>query len=123
MRTPTSTPLGGRRVLAQALHDPAAVANNPAAPAGPAGSVQLGADGSMAAFLPARRATTWQLTDPAGVPTVRERYWLTFQPGEIRSCTSCQGVNTKDQANHAAPTNKPEALRTLLQYWKAQTGN
>ena len=39
----------------------------------------------MAAFVPARRAMTWQLTDPAGAPVVRERYWLTFQPGEIRT--------------------------------------
>ena len=123
LRNANSSPMAGRRVLAQPLHDPAAVANNPAVPSAPTGSVQLGNDGSMAAFLPARRATTWQLTDPLGTPTVRERYWLTFQPGEIRSCTSCHGINTRDQANHPAPTNKPEALRTLLQYWKAQTGN
>ncbi len=123
LRSGTSTPSGGRRVLAQPLHDDAALAANPAAPGGPAGSVQLGTDGSMAAFLPARRATTWQLTDTAGAPVVRERYWLTFQPGEIRSCTSCHGINTTDQANHPVPTNKPEALRTLLKYWKAQTGN
>ena len=45
-------------VLAQPLHDPAAVAVNPPAAAGPSGSVQLGTDGSMAAFLPARRAAT-----------------------------------------------------------------
>jgi hypothetical protein len=76
----------------------------------------------MAAFVPARRALTWQLTDTNGGPVVRERFWLTFQPGEIRTCTSCHGVNTRDQANHPAPTNKPEALRTLLQSWKAATG-
>ncbi len=123
LRTPSSTPVAGRRVLAEPLHDSAAVEANPANPSGPAGSVALGTDGSMAAFLPARRAMTWQLTDPAGTPVVRERYWLTFQPGEIRSCTSCHGVNTYDQANNLPPINKPEALRSLLQAWKIQTGN
>lgn len=119
MRTATSVPAAGRRVLAQPLHDSAAVTSNPPNNTGPAGSVALGLDGSMAAIVPARRALTWQLTDPAGAAVVRERYWLTFQPGEIRTCTSCHGVNTIDQANRPAPTNKPEALRSLLQYWKS----
>ncbi len=123
LRGSSTVPLDGRRVLAEPLHDPAAAAANPANPAGPAGSVTLGTDGSMAAFLPARRAMTWQLTDPTGAPVVRERYWLTFQPGEIRSCVSCHGINTHDQAGNAAPVNEPEALRTLLKAWKAQTGN
>ncbi len=114
-----STPHAGRRVLAQPMHDSAATANNPVDPTAPQGSVKLGADGSMAAFVPARRALTWQLTDPTGGAVVRERFWLTFQPGEIRTCTSCHGVNTHDQAYHPAPTNKPEALRTLLQGLKA----
>ncbi|MCB1058408.1 MAG: hypothetical protein KDD11_23140, partial [Acidobacteria bacterium] len=48
-----------------------------------------------------------------------ERYWLTFQPGEIRVCTSCHGLNTQDQAGETVPTNPPEALRALLQQWKA----
>ncbi len=123
LRNANSVPVGGRRVLAEPLHDAAAVAANPANPAGPTGSVALGTDGSMAAFVPARRAMTWQLTDPTGAPVVRERYWLTFQPGEMRSCTSCHGINTQDQAGHPAPVNEPEALRTLLKAWKAETGN
>ena len=49
---------------------------------------------------------------------VRERYWLTMQPGEIRVCGSCHGTNEKDQAGNAAPQNPPEALATLLGYWK-----
>ena len=114
-----SVPRAGRRVLAEPMHDSAALANNAADPAGPAGSVKLGDDGSMAAFVPARRALTWQLTDTNGGPVVRERLWLTFQPGEIRTCTSCHGVNTRDQANHPAPQNKPEALRSLLKSLKA----
>jgi hypothetical protein len=61
---------------------------------------------------------TWQLTDAAGTGIVRERYWLTFQPGEIRSCASCHGLNTKDQASQSVPQNKPEALRALLKFYK-----
>jgi hypothetical protein len=106
----------GRRVLAQPLH--AADAANPPNPQGPAGSVRIGADGSTAAFVPARRALTWQSTDRAGTPIVRERNWITFQAGEMRSCASCHGTNTANQAGLAAPTNKPQALRDLLNYWK-----
>lgn len=91
---------------------------NPANPNAPAGSVKLGLDGSSAAFVPARRAMTWQLTDAAGKAVVRERNWLTFQPGEIRTCVSCHGLNSKDQAGGFAPLNKPEALRTLMRHWK-----
>ncbi len=111
----------GRRVIAQNLHGSAADWNGNNS-SGPIGSVRLGTDGSMAAFVPARRALTWQLTDPNAEAVVRERYWLTFQPGEVRSCTSCHGVNRQDQAGHPAPSNPPEALRTLLRAWKAQTG-
>jgi len=112
----SATPVAGRRVLAQLLHDPAV--HNPPNPTGPASSVALGSDGSMAAFVPARRALSWQTTDPAGVPVVRERYWLTFQPGEIRLCTSCHGLNETDQAGRGLPTNSPKALEDLLTYWK-----
>ena len=110
------TPNPGRRVLAQTMHDPAV--KNPPLSGAPAGAVKLGTDGSMASFVPAARALSWQLTDPAGKGIVRERYWVTFQPGEIRTCASCHGVNAKDQAGNPPPQNKPEALRSLLQYWK-----
>ena len=106
----------GRRPIAQAMHDPKV--KNPAT-TGPAGSVKIAADGSTAAFVPARRALAWQSTDAAGNAVVRERVWVTFQPGEVRVCASCHGVNSVDQAGAVAPTNKPEALRTLLQFWKA----
>ena len=43
--------------------------------------------------------------DSAGTGVVRERYWLSFQPGEIRVCTSCHGLNSKDQAGQSTPTN------------------
>jgi len=110
--------LNGRRALAQPLHEPAAI--NPPNPSGPSGSVQLATDGSMAALVPARRAMTWQLTDPAGVPVVNERYWISFQPGEIRTCFNCHGQNEVDQAGQPPPSNPPEALRTLLQHLKAE---
>jgi hypothetical protein len=114
----SNTPRAGRRVLARAMHDGAAIANNPSS-AGPAGSVAIAADGSQAAFVPARRAMTWQLTNANGVGVVRERYWLSFQPGEIRVCSSCHGVNTQDQSKAASATNSPQALLQLLQAWKA----
>ncbi len=106
----------GRRVIAQPLHD--GMDSNPANPGGPAGSVRIAADGSTAAFVPARRALTWQSTDPAGNAVVRERNWITFQPGEMRSCASCHGVNTVNQAGFPTPVNKPQALRDLLRHWK-----
>ena len=86
----------------------------------PPGSVAIAPDGSVAAFVPARRALSWQLTDGAGVPVVRERLWLTMRPGEVRVCGSCHGVNTKDQARRAGDAaNTPQALRQLLAYWSA----
>jgi hypothetical protein len=113
----TSNPVAGRRVLAQPMHDAKAISSNPA-PTGPTGSVGVSSDGSVAAFVPARRAMSWQLTDGAGTPVVRERYWVTFQPGEIRVCSSCHGLNERDQAGQATPTNPPKALLDLLQRWK-----
>ena len=113
-------PRAGRRVLAQPLHMAAAIAANPPNPNGPAGSVVVAADGSVAAFVPASRAMTWQLTDDAGVGVVRERNWISFQPGEIRVCGSCHGLSEKDQAGQLAPTNQPQALLQLLTYWKGQ---
>jgi hypothetical protein len=119
MTTPASEPRPGRRVLAQIMHDPKA--QNPSVANAPTGSVKIGDDGSMAAFVPAHRAMTWHLTDPSGTSVVKERYWLTFQPGEVRVCTSCHGINTTDQAGNPAPTNKPEALRQLLKFWKSSS--
>ena len=81
----------------------------------PDGSAAIAADGSVAALVPASRATSWQLTEHNGSPVVRERYWLSFQAGEIRSCTSCHGVNGTDQLGNTVATNSPAALRTLLE--------
>ena len=106
----------GRRPIATPMHEPRA--SHPANPTGPVSSVPIAADGSTAAFVPARRAMTWQTTDGGGNAVVRERVWITFQPGEVRVCASCHGVNERNQAGGLAPTNKPEALRTLLRHWK-----
>ena len=112
------SPRDGRRVMAQLLHDANVNKVQPLNPSGVPSSVVLGLDGSMAAFVPAQRAMTWQLTDPSGVGVVRERVWVTFQPGEIRVCGSCHGVNDKDQAGNPPPVNQPQALLDLLQHWK-----
>lgn len=114
-----NTPRAGRRVLAQYLHDPAALAANPVVNGAPQSSVVVAPDGSVAAFVPAQRALTWQLTDSTGAGVVRERNWVTFQPGEIRVCAACHGLSDKDQAGQSTPTNAPQALRTLLDHWKA----
>ncbi|MBK8814765.1 MAG: hypothetical protein IPN42_04305 [Methylococcaceae bacterium] len=112
----SNTPVPGRRVLAQVLHS---VNSNPPNPNAPKGSVKIANDGSVAMLLPARRALSWQLTDPQGNFVVRERNWLSFQPGEIRTCPACHGVNNKNQVGSGSPVNKPKALRQLLQYLKS----
>lgn len=116
MTAPGVTPEKGRRVLAVPMHD---VLIPPSA--GPAGSVDVATDGSWASFVPAHRATTWQLTDPNGTPIVRERYWVNFAAGEIRVCASCHGTNDAAVSpKDPPPTNKPEALRSLLRFWKSR---
>ncbi|HEY5973086.1 MAG TPA: hypothetical protein VIT22_14200 [Pseudoxanthomonas sp.] len=105
----------GRRVIAQPMaSNPKNIAN----PSGPAGSVKIASDGSTAAFVPASRALSWQTTDANGTPVVRERVWVTMQPGEIRTCAGCHGENTRNQASLTTPVNEPEALRQLLRHWK-----
>jgi hypothetical protein len=120
LHSSSDEPQEGRRVLAQPMHDSTAQMLNSAHAGTPAGSVTIASDGSMAAFVPARRAMSWQMTDSAGTPVVRERLWVTFQPGEVRVCASCHGLNNTDQAGGAAPANTPDALYQLLQSWKSQ---
>ena len=105
----------GRRVLARPMDETL----NPDDANAPEGAVRLGDDGSMAAFIPAKRAMTWQTTEPDGTPAVRERYWVTFQPGEMRSCTNCHGLNENDVFDNPEPKNPPQALTDLLQWWSA----
>ena len=116
--TANGTPKPGRRILPVIMHD-AASENLPTT--GPKGSVKIASDGSMASFVPARRAITWEMLGPSGEHVVRERYWVTYQPGDVRACASCHGTN--DAATNPInpiPQNKPEALRQLLDGWKAR---
>ena len=110
----TASPRPGRRVLAQVMHDKGALAANKRNPGGPPGSVPIFSDGSVALYVPTRRALAWQATAPNGTPVVRERYWITFQPGEIRACDGCHGVNQANQAGGAAAQNTALAFRDLL---------
>ncbi|MFK8068121.1 MAG: FG-GAP-like repeat-containing protein [Gammaproteobacteria bacterium] len=108
----------GRRVIGQAMHEKNAISMNPNILGSPSGSVKIAKDGSVAAFVPAQRAISWQMTDPAHTPVVRERNWLTFQPGEIRTCPACHGVNEVSQSGSTQPVNPPQALTELLRFWK-----
>lgn len=111
---PVDAPNPGRRVLARPMHGPKVSPDADGIP----GAVPVALDGSIAAFVPARRAMTWQLNGTIeGV--VRERNWISFQAGEIRVCTACHGINTASQTGDPEPTNSPDALRTLLKDWKA----
>src|SRR5690606_8442243 len=103
----------GRRVLARPIRG----ADLATDPDGPPGSVALAPDGSMAAFVPARRALSWQLVGPDGEGVVRERNWVSFAPGEVRVCVSCHGINRRSQTGDPPPENPPEALRLLLESW------
>jgi hypothetical protein len=105
----------GRRVLARPMRGAELVTD----PDGPNGSVALATDGSMAAFVPARRAMSWQLTAPDFSAVVRERNWVSFRAGEIRVCKSCHGINRESQTGDPPPTNSPAALRSLLMTWQA----
>ena len=105
----------GRRALAQPMHD----GLTPIVANAPPGSVQLASDGSMAALVPASRALSWQMTGPDGAPVVRERYWVSFAPGEMRTCTNCHGINQVDVVlGLPKPTNPPQALHTLAAWYR-----
>jgi hypothetical protein len=120
----TFQPTSGRRVLPRPV---LGAPNPPADPGLPENTVRVAADGSVAAIVPARRALSWQLIDEAtpGDPAigtdavVRERYWVTLQPGEVRTCPACHGVNTESQTGDPGPTNPPQALAELIAWWTA----
>ena len=113
------SPRRGRRVLAEFMHDPDAFRYMAPPLAGaPAGAVPIASDGSAATIVPARRALAWQTTAADGTPVVRERYWITAQPGEVRACDGCHGVNDLNQAGQPPAQNVPQALRDLIAWWR-----
>lgn len=104
----------GRRPIAALLRDGLL----PELPDAPPASVRIAADGSVAAFVPASRALTWQLVASDGQAVVRERYWVSFAAGEVRVCANCHGINRGDVVfAEPEPTNPPQALRDLLGWW------
>ncbi|HWT15218.1 MAG TPA: hypothetical protein VN581_05495 [Patescibacteria group bacterium] len=117
-----ATPAPGRRVLAQFMHDATASELNGPNADGPVGSVPIASDGSVAAYVPAQRALSWQATAPDGTPVVRERFWITVQPGEVRACDGCHGVNKLGQAGQVASTQTAQAFLDLLARWRTDVG-
>jgi hypothetical protein len=90
----------------------------------PLGGTEILSDGSQATFIPANRAVTWQLTGTNNNDSVvKERYWLSFKPGEVRTCANCHGINAVDQIGRKSPTNAPLALRQLLRHWRTNAAN
>jgi uncharacterized protein (TIGR03437 family) len=64
------------------------------------------------------------MNKPDGSAALRERYWLTFAPGEMRSCTNCHGVNRTDVVlKQPPPTNPPQALRDLARWYRDNFAN
>lgn len=114
-----ASPQPGRRVVATPMHDTTAM--NVQTAGAPAGAVKIGDDGSVAAIVPAGKAMTWELlnNDVAKTSQVKERFWVTFQPGEVRTCANCHGINTADQAGAPPLSNMPAAPADLLTYWKS----
>ena len=120
--------LPGRRALPRPLNDPHALQFNLPGDVAMPGNQFVESDGSVALFVPAQRPIVWQSLapntacgsspQPANTPVVRERYWIEFQPGEIRACNSCHGVNQTNQAGQGVPANAPLALGDLLGWWK-----
>jgi hypothetical protein len=114
----------GRRILAVPMHTTTNVNYASSKTNAPAGGTEIFSDGSQATFIPANRAVTWQLTGTNNNDSVvKERYWLSFKPGEVRTCANCHGINDRDQLGRTAPTNAPLALRQLLRQWRTNAAN
>jgi hypothetical protein len=116
-------PMPGRRILAVPLHATTNINYVSDKTNAPPGGTEIMSDGSQATFIPANRAVTWQLTGDTNESVVRERYWISFRPGEVRTCANCHGINAVDQLGRPSPTNEPIALRQLLRLWKTNSAN
>jgi hypothetical protein len=120
--TPNVQP--GRRILANPMHDTTAFNYTSTQANPPIGGTELMSDGSQATIVPANRAVTWQLTGTNNNDSVvKERYWISFRPGEVRTCANCHGINDKDQIGRPPPSNPPLALRQLLRLWRTNAAN
>ncbi len=120
----TTNVLPGRRVLATPMHDTTSFNYSSGRPNPPIGGTQIMPDGSQATIVPANRALTWQLTGTnTNDSVVKERYWITFRPGEVRTCANCHGINEQDQLGRPAPANPPQALQELLRFWRTNSAN
>jgi hypothetical protein len=113
----------GRRILAVPLHATTNLNYASSKTNAPSGGTEIMSDGSQATFIPANRAVTWQLTGDTNESVVKERYWISFRPGEVRTCANCHGINSLDQVGRLAPTNTPFALRQILRFWKTNAAN
>ena len=120
----TATIQPGRRVLATPMHATTNLNYVSSKTDAPGGGTELMSDGSQATIIPANRAMTWQLTGTNNNDSVvKERYWITFRPGEVRTCANCHGINAVDQLGRPTPTNAPLALRQLLRLWRTNSAN
>jgi hypothetical protein len=116
-------PMPGRRVLAVPMHATTNINYLSSKTNAPIGGTEIMTDGSQATFIPANRAVTWQFTGDTNESVVKERYWISFRPGEVRTCANCHGINAVDQMGRPSPTNAPFALRQLLRLWKTNSAN
>ena len=114
----------GRRILAVPMHATTNLNLASSKSNAPAGGSEIFSDGSQATFIPANRAVTWHLTGTNNNEcVVKERYWISFRPGEVRTCANCHGINAVDQLGRTSPTNEPLALHKLLRFWKTNSAN
>ena len=114
----------GRRVLPTPLYATTNLNYASSQSNAPLGGTELMSDGSQATIVPANRAVTWQLTGTTtNNSVVKERYWISFRPGEVRTCANCHGINAQDQLGRPSPTNAPLALRQLLRTWRTNSAN
>jgi len=106
-----SQPSPGRRLLARAMHHP----GTSQAPGAPDGAVEVAADGSVAALVPARRALTWQLTGPDGEGVVRERRGPASRPTHPKRCAPCSrsGRRPRPPCRRRSPPLRPGQRRSL----------
>lgn len=118
-----SGPMPGRRILAVPMHATTNINYASSKTNAPAGGTEIMTDGSQATFVPANRAVTWQFTGTTNDSIVKERYWISFRPGEVRTCANCHGINAVDQLGRTSPTNAPQALRELLRLWKTNSAS